>query len=259
MTSPEIGIVVPTLGTRPEYLAQCLKSIRSAGTSLIHIVMPVSASLPPEITTDLYDKVIADPGIGLAAAIHTGLITFPEPVRFINWLGDDDLLKPGSLDITSNALRDSPSVVLVYGGCDYINSENQVIFTNKSGKYAVPLMRFGPQLIPQPGSLFRRDAYEKIGGLNSEFKWAFDLELLIRLSEVGRFKFLNQTLASFRWHEDSLSVGGRDGSVREASRIRKQFLPTWLKPVSELWELPMRSAIKYAGTKVSRRRQSALT
>jgi GT2 family glycosyltransferase len=134
-----------------------------------------------------------------------------------------------------------------------------VIFTNKSGKYAVPLMRFGPQLIPQPGSLFRRDAYEKIGGLNSEFKWAFDLELLIRLSEVGRFKFLNQTLASFRWHEDSLSVGGRDGSVREASRIRKQFLPTWLKPVSELWELPMRSAIKYAGTKVSRRRQSALT
>jgi GT2 family glycosyltransferase len=259
MISPEIGIVVPTLGTRPEYLVQCLKSIRLAGTSLIHIVMPDSASLPPEITTDLYDKVIADPGTGLAAAIHTGLIAFPEPVRFINWLGDDDLLKPGSLDITSNALRDSPDVVLAYGGCDYINSENQVIFTNKSGKYAVPLMRFGPQLIPQPGSLFRRDAYEKIGGLNSEFKWAFDLELLIRLSEVGRFKFLNQTLASFRWHEDSLSVGGRDGSVREASRIRKQFLPTWLKPVSELWELPMRAAIKYAGTKVSRRRQSALT
>jgi GT2 family glycosyltransferase len=259
MSSPEIGIVVPTLGTRPEYLAQCLKSIRGAGTALIHIVMPISVPLPPEITTDLYDKVIADPGTGLAAAIHTGLITFPEPVRFINWLGDDDLLKPGSLDITSNALRDASGVVLAYGGCDYINSENQVIFTNKSGKYAVPLMRFGPQLIPQPGSLFRRDAYEKIGGLNSEFKWAFDLELLIRLSEVGRFKFLNQTLASFRWHEDSLSVGGRDGSVREASRIRKQFLPTWLKPVSELWELPMRSAIKYAGTKVSRRRQSALT
>jgi GT2 family glycosyltransferase len=116
-------------------------------------------------------------------------------------------------------------------------------------------MRFGPQLIPQPGSLFRRDAYEKIGGLNSEFKWAFDLELLIRLSEVGRFKFLNHTLASFRWHEDSLSVGGRDGSVREASLIRKRFLPRLLKSVSELWELPMRSAIKYAGTKVSSRRQ----
>ena len=259
MSSPEIGIVVPTLGTRPEYLVQCLRSIRDAGFSLIHIVMPVSASLPPEITNDLYDQVIPDPGTGLAAAIHTGLVTFPEPVRFINWLGDDDMLKPGSLEITAQALRTDPMAVLAFGGCDYINSTNQVIFTNKSGRYAVPLIRVGPQLIPQPGSLFRREAYEKIGGLNSDYKWAFDLDLLIRLSQVGKLQFLNRTLASFRWHEDSLSVGGRDGSVREASRIRKRFLPIWLKPISELWELPMRSVIKYAGTKVSSRRVSPLT
>lgn len=255
----EIGIVVPTLGTRPEYLDQCLRSIRGAGSSVIHIVMPVSASLPPEITADLYDQVIADPGTGLAAAIHCGLTSFPDSVRYINWLGDDDLLKSGSLEVTSQALRDNKKAVLVFGGCDYINHQNEVIFTNKSGKYAVPLIHFGPQLIPQPGSLFRRDAYEQIGGLNTEFKWAFDLDLLIRLSQVGTLKFLNRTLASFRWHEDSLSVGGRDGSVREASRIRKRFLPTWLKPISELWELPMRSVIKYAGTKVSRRRVPPLT
>jgi len=259
MNSPEIGIVVPTLGTRPEYLAQCLRSIREAGSSLIHIVMPDSGSLPKEITSDLYDQVIADPGAGLASAIHTGLISFPESVRFVNWLGDDDLLKLGSLEITSRTLRDDHNVVLVFGGCDYINSENQVIFTNSSGKYAIPLLRVGPQLIPQPGSLFRRDAYEKIGGLNPEFKWAFDLDLLIRLSQVGSFKFLNRTLASFRWHDGSLSVGGRDGSVREASLIRKRFLPNWLKPISELWELPMRSAIKYAGTTVSRRKVPPLT
>ena len=259
MSSPEIGIVVPTLGTRPGYLAQCLRSIRAAGPTLIHIVMPASASLLPEITADLYDEVIADPGTGLAAAIHVGLISFPDSVRFINWLGDDDLLKPESLETTSEALRKDTRAVLAFGGCDYINEANQVIFTNKSGKYAVPLLRVGPQLIPQPGSLFCRDAYEKIGGLNSEFKWAFDLDLLIRLSQVGSLKFLSLTLASFRWHDDSLSVGGRDGSVREASRIRKQFLPTWLKPISELWELPMRSAIKYAGTKVSRRRVAPLT
>ena len=255
----EIGIVVPTLGTRPEYLAQCLRSIRGAGSSLIHIVMPLSVSLPSEITSDLYDRVVADPGIGLAAAIHAGLVTFPEQVRFINWLGDDDLLKPEALDVALQALVADQNVVLVFGGCDYINSENEVIFTNKSGKYAVPLMRVGPQLIPQPGSLFRREAYEKIGGLDSEFKWAFDLDLLIRLSQVGTMKFLNRTLASFRWHDDSLSVGGRDGSVREASHIRKQFLPIWLRPISELWELPMRYAIKYAGTKVSRRRVPPLT
>jgi GT2 family glycosyltransferase len=255
MKHTEIGIVVPTLGTRPKYLEQCLRSIRGAGNVLIHIVIPDSVLLPAEITPDLYDQVIADPGMGLAAAIHAGLISFPESVKYINWLGDDDLLKPESLEMSSRVLQQNKETVFVFGGCDYIDSSNQLIFTNKSGKYAVPLMRCGPQLIPQPGSLFRRDAYLKIGGLNTELKWAFDLDLLIRLSQIGKFKFLNRTLASFRWHEDSLSVGGRDGSVREASHIRKRFLPAVIRPVSELWELPMRTAIMYAGTKVSRRRE----
>ena len=255
MKHTEIGIVVPTLGTRPKYLEQCLRSIRGAGNVLIYIVIPNSVLLPAEITFDLYDQVIVDPGLGLAAAIHKGLVSFPESVKYINWIGDDDLLKPESLTMTSRVLQQNKQTVLVFGGCDYIDSSDQVIFTNKSGKYAVPLMRFGPQLIPQPGSLFRREAYEKIGGLNPEFKWAFDLDLLIRLSQIGKLEFLNCTLASFRWHEDSLSVGGRDGSVREASRIRKRFLPAVVRPISELWELPMRSAIMFAGTKVSRRRE----
>ena len=96
-------------------------------------MIPVSGSLPKEISSELYDQVIADPETGLAGAIHAGLVSFPEPVRFINWLGDDDLLKPGSLDLALQALRNDHNAVLVFGGCDYINSENQVIFTNKSG------------------------------------------------------------------------------------------------------------------------------
>jgi GT2 family glycosyltransferase len=259
MNYPKIGIVVPTLGTRPEYLAQSLRSIRGAGLALIHIVMPNSAELPAEITSDLYDQVIEDLGNGLASAIHTGLNSFPEAVQFISWLGDDDLLEPGSLNISSMALQRDPRAVLVFGGCHYIDADNRLIFTNKSGRYAVPLMRVGPQLIPQPGSLFRRDTYREIGGLNSQFKWAFDLDLLIRMSKVGSLKFLDATLASFRWHEGSLSVGGRDGSVREASLIRKTFLPRWLRPAAELWEVPIRFAIRYAGSKVSNRRASPLT
>lgn len=259
MNQSDTGIVVPTLGTRPEYLYQCLTSIRSAGNAIIHIVMPDSASLPHEITVDLYDQIIADPGEGLAAAIHAGLNSFSDSVRFINWLGDDDLLAAGSLDKTSQILRMENEVALVFGGCDYINASNQVIFTNRSGRYASSLMRCGPQLIPQPGSLFRRDSYMSIGGLHPQYKWAFDLDLFIRLSRVGKMRFIDQTLASFRWHDDSLSVGGRDGSVREASLVRQRYLPAYLRPIAVLWEMPLRHAIKYAGIRVSRHRAAPLT
>ena len=254
MANCDIGIVVPTLGTRPDYLRQCLLSIRSAGDALIHIVMPSGVSLPAEITPDLFDAVITDPGKGLSAAIHVGLQSFPESVLFVNWLGDDDVLSKNSLQMTSSVLRDNSEVSLVFGGCHYVNETGQTIFTNKSGRYAIPLMRVGPQLIPQPGALFRRQFYDEIDGLNSDYKWAFDLDLFIRLAQVGKVVYLKSVLASFRWHADSLSVGGRDGSVREASRIRKTYLPSALRPISEIWEVPIRAAIMRAGARVSRRK-----
>lgn len=249
----DTGIVVPTLGTRSEYLLQSLQSIRAAGDTRIHIVMPASATLPGTITPDLYDEVIADPGLGLSTAIHVGLTSFPADVKFMNWLGDDDLLKEGSLERTSRVLRSSEKYLLVFGQCQYINAKNQTIFINRSGRLTIPLMRFGPQLVPQPGALFRRASYEKIGGLRSDLKWAFDLDLLIRLARAGHAKFVPEILGTFRWHDDSLSVGGRDGSVNEASSVRKQFLPRALQPVSELWEYPMRKATILAGKRVSKR------
>ena len=97
----------------------------------------------------------------------------------------------------------------------------------------------------------RRDMYEQIGGLNQEFKWAFDLDLFIRLSRVGRLQFTPQTLAKFRWHDGSLSVGGRAGSASEASVIRIAALPRWIQLLAPLWEAPIRRIILRAGNRLT--------
>ena len=246
-------IVVPTLGTRPEYLRRCLTSIRAAGDVLIHIVAPSSVDLASVIEPDLFDAVIDDPGLGLAAAIDVGLRSFPDSVVHINWLGDDDELVAGALHRTMSVLEDDSRIVLVYGGCEYIDGVGKRLWINKSGKYAKYLMRFGPQLIPQPGALFRRDAYEQIGGLDGRYKWAFDLDLLLRLSSVGRLHFLPTMLGRFRWHVGSLSVGGREGSVNEASVIRIAALPAVVRVFAPLWEKPIRWAIMRAGERLTAR------
>jgi GT2 family glycosyltransferase len=256
MKYPTIGVVVPTLGTRPDYLLQCLLSIRAAGDARIHIVAPGSLDLASAIELDLFDSVIDDPGLGLADAIDAGLRSFPDSVVYINWLGDDDELVAGSLHRTSSVLDDDSRIALVYGGCEYIDGVGKRLWVNKSGKHAKYLMRFGPQLIPQPGALFRRDAYEQIGGLDRRYKWAFDLDLLIRLSRVGKLHFLPTTLGRFRWHEGSLSVGGRLGSVREASEIRITALPTVVRLIAPLWEKPIRWAIMRAGERLTLRSKS---
>ncbi len=247
-----IAIIVPTLGTRTALLNQTLKSIRLAGDCHIAIVSPDNSTLLSQIDDVLYDQMIQDPMQGLAEAINFGMKSLPESIEFCNWLGDDDTLTPNSLKYCSDILEQDSKCVCVFGKCRYINGVGEPIWMNKSSKFAVPLMRFGPQLIPQPGALFRRAAFNAVGGLNTKYKLAFDLDLLIKLSKVGKIRYIPIQLSSFRWHDESLSVGNRKNSVAEAKLIRQLALPKMIRPFSPLWELPLSQTIFYAGTLLTR-------
>ena len=250
---PAIGIMVPTLGNRPEYLIECLNSIRHAGDAFVLLVAPEDFDPSQYLDAGLVNQSVKDPGLGLAGAINAGIQAFPEEVLLVNWLGDDDLLSPNSLEVASAFLLNHPDVDLVFGSCDYIDTTGSKVWTNKSGQWAVPLLRFGPDMIPQPGALFRRSFFNRVGRANPDFGLAFDFELLIRMSKVGRLKFLNKTLASFRWHPESLSVEQRKKSVMDASRSRVAHLPAFLRFFSFLWEIPVRQATLWAGNRVTTR------
>jgi GT2 family glycosyltransferase len=240
------------MGSRPEFILNCLQSIRESGNAFILIVAPDLEFITRSIPAHLYDRLLLDSKLGLPYAINSGIADLPEETEFVTWLGDDDLLEKDSLSHALSPFLEDKACVFSFGGCDYINSNGEVIWSNRSGRYAVPLLRFGPQMIPQPGSLIRRTAFIAVGGLNNRYKWAFDLDLFIRLRQLGNFQFVNQKLASFRWHEGSLSVGGRAGSVREASHIRRNSLPLILRACSPIWELPLRKIIMIAGFRMSR-------
>ena len=251
-----VGIVVPTLGKRPDYLEKCLRSIRSAGDAHILLVGPSTLDTVRLQSDSLIDSFVLDAGGGLASAINQGINALPPSVQYVNWLGDDDILKPDSLITSSEVLDSKSNVVMTFGSCEYINDQGLVVWINHSGQWAVPLLRFGPDLIPQPGGLFRRSAFEAVGGLNSEFGWAFDFDLFIRLSKLGKLQYISQTMAQFRWHPESLSVEHRKHSVADASKVRISHLPSWLRPVSFIWEYPVRQATLIAGKRVSAKAQS---
>jgi GT2 family glycosyltransferase len=250
--SKKVGIVVPTIGQRPEYLPLALKSIREAGNAYILLVGNKGFDASSFLAEGLIDQYLDEQDPGLAAKINYGFRSLPKDIRYINWLGDDDLLTKDSLKIALGRITREDSPVLIYGGCEYIDPAGKPIFTNKSGSWAVPLLRFGPQLIPQPGALYRRDAFEELGGLSQRFGWAFDFELFLSLSKKGKVAFVPEVLARFRWHPGSLSVSRRAESVKEASQVRVSHLPKLLKPVSFVWEYPVRIATYLAGIRVSK-------
>lgn len=254
----EIGIVVPTIGQRPEYLPKALESIREAGSAYILLVGNKGFNAKGLKDAGLIDQYIDEDDVGLAAKINFGFRCLPSEIKYINWLGDDDLLTPGSLERSLQRMRDPDQPVLVFGGCEYIDTAGNKIFTNRSGSWATGLLRFGPQLIPQPGALYRRDAFEKIGGLNENLGWAFDFELFLSLSKIGKTVYVPEILSKFRWHASSLSVSRRVESVEEASKVRVSQLPIMLRPISFLWEYPVRIATYLAGIIVSRKLKKSI-
>jgi GT2 family glycosyltransferase len=233
-----------------------LRSIRAAGDAHILLVGPSTLDTVALKTDSLIDSFVLDSGAGLASAINQGINALPPSVQYVNWLGDDDILQRDSLATSSEVLDSKSNVVMTFGSCEYINDQGLVVWINHSGQWAVPLLSFGPDLIPQPGALFRRSAFEAVGGLNSEFGWAFDFDLFIRLSKLGSLKFMNQTMAQFRWHPESLSVEHRKHSVVEASKVRISHLPSWIRPISFIWEYPVRQATLITGKRVTAKAQS---
>jgi len=245
-----IGIVVPTLGTRVAALTKCIQSLQSNNLSRVCIVAPAHVS--DEIAIRYPGvQIVADPRRGLAAAINEGIQTFPREVRYVNWLGDDDQLVDGGLAQLYQALENDPSRVLAYGMCEYVNSKGTRLFLNRSAKWSEVLMRFGPQLVSQPAMLFRRENFDAVGGLDESLSYAFDLDLLLKLHQIGNFVRVPTIAARYSWHEEALTVASRRNSVIEASKVRTGYVPQKLKFPARIWEFVMRRMIFSAGRMLS--------
>ena len=234
--SPEIAIVVPTMGLRMDYLHQSLTSLRASGAGLLCIVSPKDVDLEELESAKLFDLRIDDAGDGLVSAINKAFVALPEHIKFISWLGDDDLVAKDSLYSARQVMESNPNVVAVVGICDYIGPRGERILTNRAGSLGVRILSWGPNLVPQPGSLFRRSAFNEIGCLDPEYPLAFDFDLFLKMRKIGEIEFLNQKIASFRWHGTSLSVSQRRLAVLEASRIRRRNRSKPVAMLSLVWE-----------------------
>lgn len=246
--------VIPTLGRRPDLLRLCVESIVAQGVPELDLVAVAPRGTGvEELITQYGGRFVEDPRRGgLSGALNTGLAAARPDTEFFAWLGDDDLLAPGSLAATQQALRGAPDAVLAYGWCDYIDAQGQVVFRSRAGRIASAILSWGPNLIPQPGCLMRYDAVTEAGGLDETVRLAMDLDLFLRLRRLGRFIALPRTLASFRWHEDSATVKGENLSMEESDRLRMKYMSRPAAVVYEYLRWPGRLALFLAKRRVDR-------
>ena len=257
MAEPRILMIVPTLGTRIDFLRQNLQSISSQDTPAdIVMVCPKEATEARSLAQQHHATVLDDPG-SLPKAINAGATQLQQHHEFINWLGDDDLLEPGSLTTTTTILDSNPQATVAFGACRYIDEHNQQLWISRAGHWAPRILGWGPDLIPQPGMLVRADAWNKVNGVDEHLSMAFDLDLLLKLKRLGPIMGTPTVVSAFRWHATSMTASDRSKNLDESEAVKRRYLSPTQSKLKWTWEKPVRIATQAAANNVHRRAQAA--
>lgn len=231
--SKTIGIVVPTLGKRLEYLIENLQSLNASKENIfVCVVRPRTCSSLDSTIAHLADLIVDDPKNGLSGAINLGISSLPQEIKYVNWLGDDDFIVSSGLTNAFNFLETNKNLNLVFGNCRYVDSIGVTRFTHKPRIPRILLTRFGPNQISQPAALFRRTTFDQLGGLDERLELAMDLDLWLRFFKIKKsYKYIDEIIANYRWHSESLSAANETRARFESSQVRRRYLNFTTKPI----------------------------
>lgn len=253
MAKPRVLLIVPTLGTRIDFLGHSLQSIVSQDTPAdLVVVCPKEATEARNLAEQHHATVVDDPG-SLPKAINAGATQLQAHHEFVNWLGDDDFLEPGSLTTTTTILDSNPQATVAFGACRYVNERNQQLWISRAGRWAPRILSWGPDLIPQPGMLVRATAWKAVNGVDEALTMAFDLDLLLKLKKLGPLVGTSSVVSSFRWHETSMTASNRSRNLDESQAVKRRYLTPRQTHVKWIWETPVRIATRMAASNVHRR------
>ena len=129
----------------------------------------------------------------------------------------DDISLPNRLAQQVAYLDTHRDVVCVGGWFDMIDAKDRRLTTLRPPSDDAEIQRLalrGHCSICHSAGLMRRDAVERAGGYGKDFTFAHDLELWLRLGEVGKLANLPETVIQFRLHEGSISETKREEQRR---------------------------------------------
>jgi GT2 family glycosyltransferase len=242
-----VCLVVPTLGDRPDWLGASLRSVREQQADepiLVRVVTP-----QPGAVTDIaarYGAEVVEQREGrLSAAINLGWAG--ADAEALAWLGDDDLLAPGSVATALAALRSDPRVVLVYGRVRYIDGEGSTLWVQRPGRLAARYIHVGKNLVPQQGSLFRATTVRDLGGVDETLRSAMDQDLIARLTRVGRWAYVPAELGAFRLHGAGITEVKGSAGEDEGDTVRRTHGPRYhdrIRPVTRALDRAVYAAIR---------------
>lgn len=165
---------------------------------------------------------ISEPDRGYADALAKGFARATGDI--LCWINSGDLLLLGALDAARQALIDT-GAEMVFGDDFYVDEVGDVIFFSRGHvKNLQHAMLYGGWTPLQDACFWRRELYERVGGMNPCLQYAADFDLFLRMALHGTCRYVPLTFSAFRRHAGQKSISGSHVYRREREDLRRAML-----------------------------------
>ncbi len=151
-------------------------------------------------------SLLSRPNAGLVATLNE--LVAAARGTYLARMDADDLCLPHRFERQLAYLSRNPDCVALGSRCLFIDPDAMPIceFMDEATHDEIERALLAPRLgIVHPSVMLRRDAMLRIGGYRSGFPHVEDLDLFLRLGEIGRLANLQTVLLKYRLHEASVS------------------------------------------------------
>ncbi|TDI13697.1 MAG: glycosyltransferase [Acidobacteria bacterium] len=214
------SISVPVYG-HAEFLPHTLESIRCQP---VKVELAVLDATPDDSVqrvlstyTDMIDYAYHRQDDGQAAAIQEGWDKTSGEI--VCWLNADDYYFPDALAAVREVFLNKPDIDVVYGHAVYLSADGNFQTYFPAISENITLLKRGC-IICQPSCFVRREAMERISGLNTALHYTMDWDFWLRLYHANcSFYFLNELISAVRVYPDTKTLSGSAERYREIKDI----------------------------------------
>jgi glycosyltransferase involved in cell wall biosynthesis len=216
-----VSIVTPSYN-QSHFIEATIRSVLSQDYPQIEYFVVDGAST--DGTADIIHKYedrlawwVSEKDMGQTDAINKGFARATGKV--LAWLNSDDTYEPGAVSAAVRYLQEHPNAGMVYGGCNYIDGNGDVIGQFQSRQTSYQRIRRGYNHIPQQTMFFRAELWKQVGPLDPSFHYAMDYDLWTRIAARTEIRYVPQTWANFRLHTSGKTIMADDRFWPEMLRI----------------------------------------
>ncbi|MDZ4753808.1 MAG: glycosyltransferase family 2 protein [Phycisphaerae bacterium] len=251
MSTPLCSIVVPSFH-QGQWIESALQSLLLQNDPALEIIIVDGGSTDGtravlERYRSRLTACIIEPDKGQADALAKGFDLARGDI--LGWLNSDDMHLPWTLATMRDAFAADPKLDVVHGDRVIIDAEGRITGHCCLPLHSAYLLSRWPRT-NQETCFWRRQIWERVGGINREMRFAMDYDLFARLFAAGRCRHLRRHLGAFRWHSASKSFNQQTtiGSEEMALvRTRYGCTPTaWEYPIGVAFSVAVRACSRLA-------------